>query len=68
MVLFEVFEDGLTGRFLMHRGRLWGEAASFFGLNGQGFGDGVAAQPALRRYGRLLPAWHFLGVVRDRRI
>jgi hypothetical protein len=49
IVPFEGFEDGLTGRFLMQRGRLWGEAASFFhGLSGQGFGGwGSRSAPPL---------------------
>jgi len=33
------FEDGLTGRFVMQRGRLWGEAASFIASQAaRGFG------------------------------
>jgi hypothetical protein len=55
MVPFEGFEDGLTGRYLfvMQRGRLWGEAASFLQperLGVRGMGEPIrrvpkAAQP-----------------------
>ena len=55
MVPFEGFDDGLTGRLtsLMQRGRLWGETASFSPAERPGVsGDGVAARPAFKRYGR----------------
>jgi hypothetical protein len=37
----------------MQRGRLWGEAASFYEPSGQGVrGMGMAAPPTTERYGR----------------